>query len=318
MDLLVVFGANIIVLSNASHIANHERSHACLLQRGDKSARLLVLDLADLVLDLLELFLLGADDALVPLASLLHLAVDAAIEPGLQLVTVLHLGAQQAPVQDVRGLPVMRYRHVDLAQVHSGGLSWWEGAVERRLCVGGDSFVLAARPADDQRLGQVPIPWQEEWCVATPIREAKTPVFKVHSRAFVFDPEVPLPFVWGSCVRVFLTPLSPAFEGREKGFHTGIRRMGVKRARGEEQLEVLLLEKDPFVPDGAPEEDERLCIELAALMRQLIQLCCFAVPDAVDSKATHIAQFFLSAPKTVEISARGLKPERNTPCLRLV
>ena len=65
---------------------------------------------------------------------------------------------------------------------------------------------------------------------------------------------------------------------------------------------MLLLEKDSFAPDGAPEEDEHLRIKLAALMRQLIQLSCFAYLDAVDPKATHIAQFFLSSPKAVKLS----------------
>ena len=51
--------------------------------------------------------------------------------------------------------------------------------------------------------------------------------------------------------------------------------MRMERARGEKPFEMLLLEKDSFVPDGAPEEDERLCIELAALMRQFIQLFRF-------------------------------------------
>ena len=64
---------------------------------------------------------------------------------------------------------------------------------------------------------------------------------------------------------------------------------------------------------GAPEEDERLCIELVALMRRLIQLCCFADLDAVDSKTPHTSQFFLSAPKAVRLSARGLNPARNPP-----
>jgi hypothetical protein len=45
-----------------------------------------------------------------------------------------------------------------------------------------------------------------------------------------------------------------------------------------------------------------LRIKLAALMRQLIQLSCFAYLDAVDPKATHIAQFFLSSPKAVKLS----------------
>ena len=172
MQFLIVGVTNIVALPDSAHVANHERSHACLLQRGYQCARLLVLDLADLVFDLLELFLLGADDALAPLGAFLHTPIDAAIELGLQLVAVLHLGAQEPPVQDMRVVSIVGDCHMHLAKVHSSDFSWREGAVERRLCVGGDGFVLGARPADDHRLGQFPLPWQEEWCVALPIGEA--------------------------------------------------------------------------------------------------------------------------------------------------
>jgi len=83
---------NICVLSQIAHVANDQRLHACLVQRGDESARLLVLDRFDLMFDLLELFLLGADDPLAPLAAFLHTPVNAGVEFGLQLVAVLHFG----------------------------------------------------------------------------------------------------------------------------------------------------------------------------------------------------------------------------------
>ena len=79
VDLLVVRMSNIRRLSEISHIANDQRSHACLLQRGDELARLLVLDLFDLLLDLLELLFLRADHPLAPLAAFLHASIDAAI-----------------------------------------------------------------------------------------------------------------------------------------------------------------------------------------------------------------------------------------------
>jgi len=39
---------NIGVLSQIAHVANDQRLHSCLLQRGDESACLLVLDILDL------------------------------------------------------------------------------------------------------------------------------------------------------------------------------------------------------------------------------------------------------------------------------
>jgi hypothetical protein len=76
VNLLVARVTNIIALPDNAHIPDDQRLHACLLQRGDKSRGLLMLDIPNLVLDLLELPLLGADDALASLGTLLHAPVQ--------------------------------------------------------------------------------------------------------------------------------------------------------------------------------------------------------------------------------------------------
>ena len=91
VEFLVRFAANIQVVSDIAHVANHNGSHACLMQRGDEVRCLLMLNIPDLVLNLLKLLLLGADDPLAPLAAFLHASIDTAIQRRLQLIAVLYL-----------------------------------------------------------------------------------------------------------------------------------------------------------------------------------------------------------------------------------
>jgi hypothetical protein len=65
--LLIVGMPNIVVLSNIAHIANDKRLHSCLMQSGDQCARLSVLNILDLMLDLPELPFLGSYQLLPPL-----------------------------------------------------------------------------------------------------------------------------------------------------------------------------------------------------------------------------------------------------------
>jgi hypothetical protein len=58
MDFLMIRRANIIVLPDVSHIADFQRSHACLMQRGDESRGLLVFNIFDLMVEFPELLLL--------------------------------------------------------------------------------------------------------------------------------------------------------------------------------------------------------------------------------------------------------------------
>ncbi len=181
VDFLVGGMPKIVVLPDISHIANDHRSHALLMQRGDKPRGLLVLNILDLVFDLLQLPLLGPDEPLAAFAALLHLPIDAAIQFGLQFVAVLHFGAQEPPVQDVRLLTVMGHRHVHLAQVNP------YYPLASRLClscfllIGGYRLVLRSRPVDDHRLWQFPRPVEEKRRIALAVREAQCPLLEAHS-----------------------------------------------------------------------------------------------------------------------------------------
>ncbi len=122
VDFLVVRVTNIGGLPKIAHIANDQRSHACCMQRGDEARGLLVLDLSNLVFDLLELLLLGTDDALATFAALLHALIDTAVQLRLQFVAVLHFGTQEPPVEDMRVVPIVGDCHMYLAQVYSSDL----------------------------------------------------------------------------------------------------------------------------------------------------------------------------------------------------
>ena len=92
VEFLIRFAANIqVVVQDIAHVANHNGSHACLMQRGDEVRCLLMLNIPDLVLNLLQLLLLGEDDPLAPLAAFLHASIDTAIQRRLQLIAVLYL-----------------------------------------------------------------------------------------------------------------------------------------------------------------------------------------------------------------------------------
>ena len=64
MDTLVIGGAGIIVLPNSAHIANNYRLYSLCMQSRNQSGRLLMLDILDLVLQFLELFLFGTNKLL--------------------------------------------------------------------------------------------------------------------------------------------------------------------------------------------------------------------------------------------------------------
>ena len=71
MHLLVVCGADIEIVSDVSHIANHQPLDPIFSQGFDKVARELVLDITELAFDLLQVFLLGFNQFLATPTSLL-------------------------------------------------------------------------------------------------------------------------------------------------------------------------------------------------------------------------------------------------------
>ena len=157
VDFLIVLMTNIGGLPKIAHIANDQRSHACLVQRGDQCACLLVLDLSNLVFDLLELLLLGTDDALAAFAALLHAPIDTAVQLRLQFVAVLHFGTQEPPIEDMRVGPIVGDCHMYFAQVYCSNLfPLWLGLDTH--FVGSYGLVLRAHPMDDHRIWQFPGP----------------------------------------------------------------------------------------------------------------------------------------------------------------
>ncbi len=110
---------------------------------------------------------------------------------------VLHFGAQQPPVEDVRLCAIEGSRHVDFPQVDPGDRARRERAIHRRFGVGGDGFVLAASPVDDYRLRQLPVSGQNQRGGLLPIGETQVSVCQVHGGLLVLDTEVPFALVWG-------------------------------------------------------------------------------------------------------------------------
>src|SRR5215831_1058622 len=75
-----------------------------------------VLDVLDLMLELAQPFLLGADQFPAPLASLLA-AGNLRVHLGHELVAILPLAAQQAPIEQVSAFPIVADRRMHLTQV---------------------------------------------------------------------------------------------------------------------------------------------------------------------------------------------------------
>ena len=98
MQLLVGCGTHIQILANRAHIANDQLLDALLVQRVDQIAGLLVFNLLNLMLELAQPFLLGADQFPAALASLLA-AGNLRVHLCHELVAVLPFTAQQAPIE---------------------------------------------------------------------------------------------------------------------------------------------------------------------------------------------------------------------------
>ena len=83
-------------MPDIAYIAYHNRLHAMCVERGDQSGCALVLDIFDLMFDLLELPLLGADQFLPASRALLHPPIDAAMQFGLEFVALRRFGIRLA------------------------------------------------------------------------------------------------------------------------------------------------------------------------------------------------------------------------------
>ncbi len=265
MELLVIGGANIQVLPYIAHISNHKRLDTLLMQCRDESTCLFVFHIGYLMFQFPQLLLLGTNEFLSATRAFL-LPVDLLVQMFLELVAILSLGTQMPPIEDMRLLTIMRDGHVYLTEVNACYFLTC-GSRMRLYLVGGNRFILRACPVDHHSSRKFPRPIEEERFIAFPVRQAQFPIGEFHGRAFVLDFEVPLALTrWVSIRIACLFAFPPRFEGGEKGLHTGIGGMGMQFLRGEEAHEVFGLEPEFLMPDGAPEEDERLRIQLSAFM----------------------------------------------------
>jgi hypothetical protein len=71
MDLRIRLFVAINRLPNVSNVANYNSLHSSIVESGDKFCCLFVLNVANLVIQLCQLFLLGADQPLASLAATL-------------------------------------------------------------------------------------------------------------------------------------------------------------------------------------------------------------------------------------------------------
>jgi hypothetical protein len=286
VQLLVGCGTHIQMLADRAHIANDQLLDALLVQRVDQIAGLLVLDILDLMRELAQPLLLGSDQFPAPPASLLAVG-NLRVQLRDELVAVLPLTAQQAPIEQVSAFPIAGDRRMDLPQVDAHAVlsaPFLQGQLLflREVCpdpVGRNGFVLAPRPVDDDGLGKIPLPEQDQRGVPTTIGEDEQALVQPHGAALVLDLEEPLAAARWFGVGVHGVPLAPAGKPGKERLYCCIHAMGMQqmiRIARDEPHQLLGFEPDAFVPYRAPEEEQRLTIDLPTRMSQFIELGCSA------------------------------------------
>ncbi len=288
MKLLIILGANIQLLPDIPHIADCHSLDPLLIQGRDQSCRLLVLDILDLVLKSLELFLFGANQLfLLPGAFLLP--ADHRVHLRNQFVPILLFGTQQATNHKMGVLSIVRRRHVDLAQIDSRdprpyGLDrWFED-------VGCNGFVLCACPVNNHRFGLLPRPGYQQWSILATVREAEHAILQVNGVALVLNPVIPFASAWGMCVWIILAPFSPGIETTKERFHTCIAGMGVQLIGRKELLQMLWTQPYALAANGPPEKNQRFRVQFTTGMRQCVKLR--SLPDMDTSDLIELLRLF--------------------------
>ena len=277
------------------------------------------------MLELAQSFLLGADQFPAKLSSLFT-AGNLGVHLCHELVALLPLAAQQAPIEQVRALPIAGDRWMYLAQVDAravlrspllqGELLFLRQAFPD--LVGRKSLILSAGPVDDNRFWQIPLPEQDQGSILPTIGEDEQVLLQTDGAALVLDFEVPLAAAWRSGVGVRLAAFSPAGKPGKEGLDGCIHAMGMQqmiRIGREEPHQMPGFEPEAFVPDGAPEEDERAAIDLPRRMSQSIELGGSAQLKPAHGVlrfrfrlcCTHTEHFFLIC---LKLERRGLKPKK--------
>src|SRR5579864_1273709 len=103
-----------------------------------------------------------------------------------ELVAILPLRPQETAIEDMGLCPVMADGHVDLTEINPCYLLTSSASMRLNL-IGGNGFVLGARPVDHHRLRQFPRPIQDERSVAFAIGQAQLSILEQHGRTFVLD-----------------------------------------------------------------------------------------------------------------------------------
>ena len=227
MDLLVIFGANIVVLPNVSHVAYDDRLHALLIQRGNQLCRLLVLDILDLVFQFPQLLVFGLDQFFTPTGAFLA-PTDLLVQMLYQLITILFLGAEQASIGDMGMLTVMGDSHMDLTKINACNFTTHWGTFWFLLSVGGYRFVLLPCPVNNDCLGDTPLPGDDERIIPLSIGKDEITILEPDSLTLVLNAKVPATFAWGMSSWIAFATFSPGCKSRKESLHTGITRMGME------------------------------------------------------------------------------------------
>ncbi len=137
---------------------------------------------------------------------------------------------------------------------------------------------------------------------------------------FVLNAEIPLAVARGSGGGVRLASFSPAGKSCKERLDGCIHGVGMEqliRIGSNEPHEMAGFEPEAFVPDRAPEEEQRAAIDLATRMSQFIELGGSAQVNPAHAilrfrfrlhlRCTHIDFFFLAC---LNAESQGLKPRK--------
>ena len=193
--------------------------------------------------------------------------------------------------------------------------SRWERAVERRLFVGGNRFVLRPCPRDDHRLGKFPGPGKHERGIAL----FRWRVRGSHLRGAWRIACILSGSTISACGAVWhlgcpCAVLASLHRG-EEGLYAGVGGVGVQFLGGVPAHQMLGFQPDAFAPHRSPKGDEGLGVELPTLMGQFVQLFAGADLHAAYPLPTHVHLFFIPALKPVisPVKMQGLKPLYASP-----
>lgn len=318
MNLLVGLRAIVESLPDVPHIANDYRLDTIAMECRNKSGRLLVLNIADLVIEFAKLFALALDkfpSALRAARFRVYLAGKFCFD----LVLVLADRAQLAAIQDRAVLAIVGYGHVDFAQIHARRLvasrfGYLFSRVRRYR------FVLLTLPTNNQRARHGERPIQNQGRIAFAVGKNQLAITMPDSRVLVFNTKEPPAAARRICARVGLAPRPPRFERCEKGLHTGVGSVGVEVIGVKPSHHAGRFQPHALMPHRSPKPDNCIRVETPTLKSERVQLRGFADFDSADciTQSTSFLSFtvFLDDFRAHVASGRrkiAARPERWQP-----